>query len=307
MSKYNIHPDFAKFQKIYIPMDKVALPIYDFFLTKAFYDKRLKNSVTENRATVKSYEGKEIKLTIIRPKNAEKKLPALVYFHGGAFALQASAGQKETLADFAEKTPCTVIFADYRLLPKATFPTGLEDCFAAYKWVLGHSAKLGIDDKKIAVGGDSAGGCLALGVSLLARERGAAMPCFQLLIYPVTDERQATHSMKKFIDTPLWNQPLNKKMWELYLADGLPLPKMFASPAEAQSYKGLPKSYIEVSEFDCLRDEGIILAKRLEEEGIEVTLSKTERTIHGFEIAPNNPIVKQAIEDRIGALRRAFE
>ena len=91
---------------------------------------------------------------------------------------------------------------DYRLLPENTFPIGLEDCFAAYRWVLENAAQLGISPNRIAVGGDSAGGALSAGVCLLARDRGIPVPCFQMLIYPVMDERQNSASMKNTTTRP---------------------------------------------------------------------------------------------------------
>jgi acetyl esterase/lipase len=112
--------------------------------------------------------------------------------------------------------------------------------------------------------------------------------------------------MKEFTDTPLWNSKLNAKMWLMYLK-GVPRAKRAAaSPAAAVSFAGIPPTYVEVSEYDCLRDEGIAFAKALEDSGIAVELCKTTGTIHGFEIAKHSSIVRESISRRIEALRKAF-
>ncbi|EKD88168.1 MAG: heroin esterase, partial [uncultured bacterium] len=169
-----------------------------------------------------------------------------------------------------------------------------------------NSKELGIDKNKIAIGGDSAGGALAAAVNLMALDRNTSTACFQLLIYPVTDARQQTESIRKYIDTPLWNSRQTEKMWKLYLKDEIPDKKEYASPVEAESLENMPAAYIEVAEFDCLRDEGINFAEALQKNGVQVELNKTTGTIHGFEIAESSELVHQIVAKRIEALKKAF-
>jgi acetyl esterase/lipase len=199
-----------------------------------------------------------------------------------------------------------VIFVDYRLAPKYAFPVGVEDCYATFEWVCKNAEVLGIDKNKIAIGGDSAGGALSAAVCLMARDRKALGICFQMLIYPVSDARQITESIKNYTDTPMWNSRLNEKMWSLYLKDGVHTKREYASPMEATSLEYLPDSYVEVSEFDCLRDEGINFAEALRKSGIQVELHKTIGTVHGFDIAEKSEIVKESVARRIIALQKAF-
>lgn len=234
-------------------------------------------------------------------------MPCLIYLHGGAFVLKAASYHKKLVCEYALKTPCKVIFVDYRLAPKYVFPVGVEDCYAAFEWVCKNAEVLGIDQNKIAVGGDSAGGALAAAVSLMARDRKTLGICFQMLIYPVIDARQITESMGKYTDTPMWNSKLNKKMWKLYLRNEVHSKKEYASPMEAASLENLPDSYIEVSEFDCLRDEGINFSEALQKSGVHVELYKTAGTVHGFDIAEKSEIVNQSVEKRIVALKKAFK
>jgi len=118
--------------------------------------------------------------------------------------------------------------------------------------------------------------------------------------------RQITESIKDYTDTPMWNSKLNEKMWKLYLKDGVHTNREYACPMEATSLENLPDSYIEVSEFDCLRDEGINLAEALQKNGIHVELYKTIGTVHGFDIAEKSEIVYQSVARRIEALKKVF-
>lgn len=115
--------------------------------------------------------------------------------HEGAFVLKAAPAHIHWVCEYASKTPCLVVFVDYRLAPKYAFPFGVEDCYAAFEWVCNHADALGIDKSRIAIGGDSAGGALAAAVTLMARDRQAPPICYQMLLYPVTDARQTTESI----------------------------------------------------------------------------------------------------------------
>lgn len=306
MEQYNIHPDFLKY-KITPPLNPAFLPAVQFFMKRMQDMVKIPKGLKETRRKIPGYQDAPVGISIFEPEEGREPLPALVYFHGGAFALQSAPCHKKLSCSYALNTPCKVVSVDYRLLPENTFPIGLEDCFAAYRWVLENAAQLGISPNRIAVGGDSAGGALSAGVCLLARDRGIPVPCFQMLIYPVMDERQNSASMKKYNDTPLWNSRLNARMWKMYLKDGLPVEKGYASPAEAVSFEGMPPTYVEVAEYDCLRDEGIAFAKALKDSGIPAELYETKRTVHGFEIAEKNEIVKESVDRRIKKLRSVFQ
>ncbi len=104
----------------------------------------------------------------------------------------------------------------------------------------------------------------------------------------------------------MWNSILTEKMWKLYLKDGVRSHKEYASPMEAASFENLPDAYVEVSEFDCLRDEGIAYAEALQKSGVNIELNKTTGTVHGFEIAEKSEIVRESVDRRIGALKKAF-
>ena len=127
-----------------------------------------------------------------------------------------------------------------------------------------------------------------------------------MLIYPVTDARMQTPSMKQFTDCPCWNARLNRKMWQLYLRSGWSGLRAYASPMEAEDFGGLPDAYVEVEEFDCLRDEGAAYAEALACAGSSVQLERVTGTFHGFDVFRNSPPARAQIAARIRALRRAF-
>lgn len=252
---------------------------------------------------ISGYQGEKIRLRVIKPRDTEEILPCMLYFHGGGFALKASPHHYNFVKKCAMEVPCKVLFVDYRLIPEHQFPIPPEDCYAAYKWAVTYAEQLKIDRERIIVAGDSAGGNLATVTALMARDRGIQVPAMQMMIYPVTDRRMDTPSMETYNDTPMWNAKANKTMWECYLGEVEHEHIEYASPMEAESLKGLPKTYMEVAELDCLRDEGIAYAKRLEETGIPVEFYEVKGAIHGYDNAEESSIVEEYYQKRIQALK----
>lgn len=259
--KYAINKEFGPFAHLHAPIGRPLLAALRAF--PAF------RPLSRRGITVRplSIPGESlVKAFLIEPAGCSETLPCLVYFHGGGFVMRAAPSHCEIMRRYAVLSHIKVLYVDYRLAPKHPYPAVLDDCLAAYRFALDNAEKIGIDRAKIAVGGDSAGGCLAAALCHTARGRGIALPRFQLLIYPVTDCRMRTASMKKYTDTPMWNAVLNKKMWGWYLPNGMQ-PDAGASPALAQSFDLLPPAYIETAEFDCLHDEGAEYASLLQKIG----------------------------------------
>jgi acetyl esterase len=255
---------------------------------------------------IKSFDGKSVKCWIIEPKHVKENAPCLVYYHGGAFRYRIVPYQLRMAHRYAYRAQCIVVFVDYRKMPKYSFPTPVEDAYSALKWVYENASALGIDARRIAVGGDSAGGTLVAAVTQVARDRKGPHICFQLLVSPAVDCDMQTESMKTFWDTPIWDSAKNKEMWKLYLKNGDQGKIAYASPIKAASLADLPPAYVETAEFDCLRDEGVNYARRLEEAGVPVELMETKGTIHGYDMVFKS-IAKEIFEKRIIALNKAFE
>ena len=221
--------------------------------------------------------------------------------------LRASGGHYKIAKEYAAKVPCKVVYADYRLAPEHPFPVPAEDCFATYRWVLAHAKKLGIDKNKVFLGGDSAGGNLAAAVTLMARDRKYRLPKGVLLIYPVTDRRMQTASMREFTDTPVWDARLTKMMWQCYLGEAEPSPVEYASPVEAKDFSEFPPTYMEVAEFDCLHDEGINLYEKIKATGAATELHEIKGGCHGYETAGNSLIVRACMDLRVAWIKRLSE
>ncbi len=290
--KYNVLPEFEKHSKDIVPLNPVILKIVNWFMPVI----QRANSPYEDKLEIENIDFTNFKAQLIKPKGATN-IPCLVYFHGGAFVLKASKAHKNIAREYAYKGNMAVLLVDYRLAPKYKFPVPMLDCYEAYLWVVHKFA-----EHKIYIGGDSAGGNLALAVTRKALAENKRMPDKLLLVYPVVDTRMLTDSMKEFVDTPVWNSKLNARMWDIY-AEKEDRHNILVSPAEAEDFSGFPETYIETADFDCLRDEGIILAKQLEADNVPVHLEQSKGTIHGYDVEEKSEYVRSFIEKRIEFLK----
>lgn len=299
--RYNLNEELKSLEKQKMPANTKLLPIMNVVM-KVFQCKSDEN-VNVTKYETPGYQGEMLSTLVIEPKTVERTLPCLVFFHGGGFMLKASGAHFQIAKEYAAKVPCKVVYVDYRLAPKHPFPIPVEDCFLTYQWVLEHAEKLKIDGSKIIIAGDSAGGNLASAVTLMARDRGLHMPIGAMLIYPVTDRRMITESMKNGTDTPVWDANLTKMMWDAYLGEQLPEHIEYASPVEAASLEGFPTTYIEVAEYDSLRDEGVLFCDKLRDAGIRAELHEIMAACHGFETMIESSITRDCMERRIAWLQ----
>lgn len=258
------------------------------------------------RRQIPTGSGSRIAITFYRPQTADGNLPCLIYFHGGGFILKDQAYIHKIVCRYADYAQCCVAFVQYRTADQAPFPTPFQDCCQAIQYVWNHTKSLKVDVNRIALGGDSAGGALAAACAQWCRNETKMAICFQMLIYPVTDLRMNSESMKRYTDAPLWNARLNKKMWQIYLRDGICEKAEYASPALAEDFVNLPPAYIEISEFDSLRDEGAAYADSLRAAGVCAVLKEIKGGFHGFDFNYSTELTQDAIYERSQALRRAF-
>jgi acetyl esterase/lipase len=206
----------------------------------------------------------------------------------------------------AHAADAVVVSVEYRLAPEHPFPAGLEDCYAALVWLAAEARALGVDPARIAVMGQSAGGGLAAGLALLARDRGGPRLCCQLLGIPELDHRLETASMREFVDTPLWNRPNAIMSWRHYLGEPPGEVSPYASPAIAKDLRGLPPAYVSTMEFDPLRDEGIEYALRLLQAGVPVELHQYPGTFHGSGLVAGAAVSRRAQAEWLDALARGL-
>jgi acetyl esterase len=227
--------------------------------------------------------GGEIPIRVYTPEG-KAPMPVIVFFHGGGWVIGTLETHDPICRHLAKQAGAVVVSVDYRLAPEHKFPAGPEDCYAATAWVAEHAAEIGVDAKRLVVGGDSAGGNLAAVVSLMARDRGKPRIAHQLLIYPVTDHSYETVSYRENAKGLLLEKDSMVWFWNHYLSSSADGQNPYASPLRAKDLKGLPPATVVTAEFDPLRDEGEAYAKRLREAGVPVKAKRYDGVIHGFAI-----------------------
>jgi acetyl esterase len=238
------------------------------------------------------------------PGTAQETLPALVFFHGGGWSIGDLDTHDVLCRQLAIAARCAVFSVEYRLAPEAPFPAAVDDCIAATDFVLQQKDSLHIDVSRLAVGGDSAGGNLAAVVAIALKDRLA----FQLLIYPATDQRMQTESLKRNGEGYLLTRSVMQMFRGYYLPREQDRLDWRSSPMLAKSVAGLPPAFVLTAGFDPLVDEGRAYAERLAREGVEVAYRNYEDMIHGFIVMGGVlDVANEAVAECAAALRRQFE
>jgi acetyl esterase/lipase len=256
----------------------------------------------EDRLIPGSSGAPDVPVRVYTPRQRTAPLPGLLFIHGGGFVVGDIDSEDARAQEIAASADVAVVSVDYRLAPEHPFPAGLDDCFAALVWMEKSSAEIGADPQRIGVGGGSAGGGLAAATALMARDRGGPRLCMQYLGIPELDDRLETHSMTVYTDTPVWNRPNAILSWKYYLAGAEPT--QYAAPARARDLSGLPPTYVDVCEFDSLRDEGIGYAQRLVQAGVPVELHLYPGTFHGSSRVADAAVSRRMSADSIDGIRR---
>ena len=246
----------------------------------------------------------EIPVRIYTPEG-EPPFAALVFFHSGGWVIGSVEGSDAKARLLANASGCVVISVEYRLAPEHRFPAAADDAYAAAAWVAEHAAEIGADPRRIAVGGESAGGNLAAVVSLMARDRGGPPLRFQLLILPVTDRNFETASYVANADGYGLTRAGMIWFWNHYLSDEAEARNPHAAPLQAEHLRDLPPAYVLTAEYDPLRDEGEAYAARLREAGVPVIAVRCEGLTHISFGVPSIERGMQAMRQAAAALRTA--
>ncbi len=256
--------------------------------------------VATSEVLIPSGDGdRTIRCLMIRPLEMSPVAPAILHFHGGGHVLGVPEMDAPQLRRWAAELGCLVLSVDYRLAPETRFPGAMNDAYAALGWLYTEAEALGVDRERVAVSGASAGGAMAAGLALLARDRGEYAIAFQHLEQPRLDDRLPDNP---FTGEFIWTRASSAYCRAALGGEGNP----YAAPARANHLGGLPPAYIAVGGLDLFVDECLAYAARLSRAGGAVELIVYPGAFHGFKMAATAGVTIRAEADNIRALGRAF-
>jgi acetyl esterase/lipase len=253
--------------------------------------------------------GEPVLVRVYRPRATTTPAPCIFSMHGGGMVAGSIAGDHAKTVRLARATGFVVVSVEYRLAPENPHPAALDDCYAGLAGVAERHRELGIDGDRIALYGTSAGGCLAAGVALLARDRGGPAIAHQMLLSPMLDDLSSSPSAMTNTGFGAWSRAANIQTWRAWLGKDFGTDRVspYAAPARASDLTGLPPAYIDVGDLDLLRDEAVDFARRLSWAGVPVELHVYPGGIHGGEnLAPDAELSVRVRGYRLDALRRAL-
>lgn len=251
----------------------------------------------------------DVRVLIYLPKEAARPLPAMLWIHGGGYVIGNAEMDDVKVKAMVSQLGCAAVAVDYRLAPETPHPGPVEDCYAALKWLHTNASELGVDAGRIAIGGESAGGGLAAGLGLLTRDRGEVKLAFQLLIYPMLDDRTVTtDDPHPHVGEFIWTTDANRFGWTALLGQepGSAGVSPYAAAARAESLTGLPPTYISVGTLDLFLEEDMEYARRLIRAGVPTELHIYPGAFHGFPMVADAQVSKAYTSDVMNALRRAL-
>ena len=255
--------------------------------------------------TIPARDGHAVPVRLYAPAGAQ--LPVLVYLHGGGFTLGSLATHDVLCRTLSHLGACAVLSVDYRLAPEHKFPTAFDDAWDALQWVARDGERWGLDSRRIAVGGDSAGGTLAAACALQARDCGLPL-VLQLLIYPGCAAQQNTASHKTFAQGFLLEEPHISYFFNHYLRTPADREDWRFSPLTAPEVEDVAPAWFGLAECDPLVDEGIMYADKLRAASVAVDLEIYRGVVHGFIMMGRAiPEALRAHADAARALKNAFQ
>ena len=266
-------------------------------------------AVHEER-TIKGHAGDQIVISIYRRPESSIVGPGIYHIHGGGMVAGSRFMGVEEFLPFIASHGAVLVSVEYRLAPEFPDPVPVEDCYAGLVWIAGNAAELGIDPARIIVTGASAGGGLAAGVTLLARDRQGPALRASLLMYPMLDDRDATVSSHQIEGIGVWDRTSNVTGWTALLGDrrGTDDVSIYAAPGRAEDLANLPPTFIDVGSAEVFRDEDVAYASRIWAAGGVAELHVWPGGFHAFEsLAPRAQLSIAMIDARTRWLTRMLE
>ena len=261
------------------------------------------------RAVPAGHGSPDVPLFVYDGRDRQRPSGALLWIHGGGYVGGDPVIDHTVCSQYARDLGVLVVSPRYRLAPEHPFPAGLDDCYAALRWLHDRADELGVDRTRIAVGGESAGGGLAAALAQLAYDRGEVPVCFQLLVYPMLDDRTALDRARA--QTLVWTPEANVFGWTSYL--GHPPrdreDRPYAVPSRREDLSGLPPAWVGVGDIDLFHGEDVAYAERLRAAGVACQLEMVPSMYHGaFSLAPlTSSTVKAFRTSATAALRTALK
>lgn len=252
----------------------------------------------------------ELRLIIVDPAPGGKGRPVLLHIHGGGYVARSAALAMNFLQTAAQTCNCLVVSVDYRLAPETRFPGSLEDNYTALRWVYANADALGVDRKRIAIAGESAGGGHAAMLAIAARDRKEIPLVFQLLIYPMLDDRTgSTRPVPPHIGAFIWTAESNRFGWKSLFGvpAGSPNVPPGSVPAREENLAGLPPAFIVTGAIDLFVNEDIEYARRLIAAAVPTELHVVPGAYHGYDLlVPDAKVSARFTDYWTTALRRAL-
>ena len=241
------------------------------------------SGISEEEKTIEQ-DGHKFKIVVVRPQGAKGALPAFLFIHGGGWVLGDYPTHKRLIRDLVVESGCAGVYVDYSRSPEAKFPKAADECYAAIKWMAEHGKEIGIDPKRLAVAGNSAGGNMSLVTSIKAKENKGPKISVQILMWPVTDGGTDFDSFDIYGEERFLTTPLMKWMFDQYMSSPKDAEDIHLSPlrASVEQLRGLPPTLIQVAENDILRDEGEAMGRKLDEAGVDVATIRYNGAIHDW-------------------------
>lgn len=249
-----------------------------------------------------------VSIRLFRPAATAGPVPAMLWMHGGGHLFGNPEQDDRTNIAFVRELGIAVAAARYRLGSDAPAPASVEDCYAALHALATRGEEWGIDPTRLAIGGASAGGGVAAGLALYALDQGGVQPSFQLLVYPMLDDRTVTRADAASKYHRGWNAKNNRHGWTTYTGGepGRPGVSPYAAPARRDDLTGLPPAWIGVGSIDLFHDEDVDYARRLNAAGVPCKLDVVPGATHGFDqMFAKTDVVKDFWRQQVSALRRA--
>lgn len=268
-------------------------------------------AIDRREVTIASADGERIPLSVFSPAAAERspKAPCVYWMHGGGMIMGDRFSQIDIPLEWLSRFGAVVVSVDYRLAPEVAGTTLVDDCYQGLLWVREQADDLGIDPTRIVVAGASAGGGLAAGVALMARDRKTPAIAAQVLIGPMLDHRNSSTSSRQYSGGPgVWTREMNEFGWRSVL-DGLPGDEVpgYVSPALADDLSGLPATYIDTGSAEVFRDEDTDYATRIWAAGGQAELHVWAGGFHGFDaLFPHTRVSSAARRTRTDWLARVL-